>query len=584
VPDSRSWGQARTDFEQARREAWRRRLWMRLKGQKDDLVPFEEVRKQLGLLTQSYRGVQPVPVDKIIGSLGRAADFDRIFLPTQRHSRRKWLGVDSAYLDGVALPPISLYKVGDAYFVVDGHHRVSVARQQQQSFIDAEVTEVNSRVPVTADLTVDDLDVLGAYQRFLDETHLDLLRKEQNVRLTMPGDYRKLSDHIRVHKYLIEIEQSRELSWEEAVTDWYDRVYWPVIETIRRRNLLRDFPGRTEADLYIWIIEHAYYLSEKYGQQLAPSEVARDFVRRFSRTPGHLIGRLKDRIVDALVPDSFEAGPPAGRWREERIEEREAAHAHLFRDILVTITGAETGWRALTQAAEFARQERSLVHGLHVIAADDQELVARGQQVLEEFKFRCDSMGIRYTTSLAIGQVDREITERARWVDMVVINQRRVQGRWAERPLGTIFQTVVSRAARPVLAVPGTNVMPLRRAVLAYDGSPKAREALFVLRHLVTCWKIDGLILAVEAPGVDREMLEQAWVYVQESGQPVTTTVATRFEKGAAAEAILRVMDEENANLLLMGSYGYQPLLKALLGSTIDPVLREAWFPVLICR
>lgn len=150
--------------------------------------------------------------------------------------------------------------------------------------------------------------------------------------------------------------------------------------------------------------------------------------------------------------------------------------------------------------------------------------------------------------------------------------------------MGTIFQTVVSRAARPVLAVPGTNVMPLRRAVLAYDGSAKAREALFVLRHLVTCWKIDGLILGVESPGVGREMLEQAWVYVQESGQPVTTTVATRLEKGAAAETILRVMDEENANLLLMGSYGYQPLLKALLGSTIDPVLREAWFPVLICR
>ena len=139
---------------------------------------------------------------------------------------------------------------------------------------------------------------------------------------------------------------------------------------------------------------------------------------------------------------------------------------------------------------------------------------------------------IKYTTSLAVGQVDREITERARWVDMVVINQRRVQGRWAEQPLGTIFQTVVSRAARPVLAVPGTNVLPLRRAVLAYDGSPKAREALFVLRHLVTCWKIDGLILGVEGPGVDREMLEQAWAYIQESGNPVTTTVSTRFESG----------------------------------------------------
>jgi nucleotide-binding universal stress UspA family protein len=584
VPTSQSWGKARTDFEQARREASWRRLWMRLRGKKDDLIPYEEVRKQLGLVSQRYRGVQPVPLNQIIGSMGRATDFDRIFLPTQRHSRRKWLGVDSAYLDGVALPPISLYKVGDAYFVVDGHHRVSVARQQEQTFIDAEVIEVESRIPVTADLTIDDLDVLGAYQKFLDETHLDTLRPEQNIRLTMPGDYLKLSDHIRVHKYFVELEQSRELSREEAVTDWYDRVYWPVIETIRTRNLLQDFPGRQEADLYIWIIEHAYYLSEKYGQQLAPSEVARDFVRRFSRRPAHLMERLKEQVYDALIPDSLESGPPVGTWREERIEERGVAEEHLFRDILVTITGAETGWRALTQAAEFARQEYSLVHGLHVIASEDPELVARGREILEEFKFRCEGLGIRQTSSLAIGQIDREITERARWVDMVVINQRRVQGRWAEQPLGTIFQTVASRAARPVLAVPGTNVMPMRKVVLAYDGSPKAREALFVLRHLVTCWKIDGLILGVEGPGIDQEMLEQAWLYLQQAMHPVTTTVSTRYEQGAPAASILRVMEEEKGSLLLMGSYGYQPLLKALLGSTIDPVLREAWFPVLICR
>ena len=323
MPSSQSWGQARNDFEQARREAAWRRLWMRLKGQRDDLVPFEEVRKHLGLLSQTYRGVQPVPVNQIIGSLGRATDFDRIFHPIQRHSRRKWLGVDSAYLDGVTLPPISLYKVGDAYFVVDGHHRVSVARQQQQSFIDAEVIEVDSHSPRHRRPDGRRSRCSGRLHRFLDETHLDSLRPDQNIRLTMPGDYVKLSDHIRVHKYFVDLEQNRDLTWEQAVTDWYDRVYWPVIETIRQRNLLRDFPGRTEADLYIWIIEHAYYLSEKYGQQLAPSEVARDFVRRFSRRPAHLIQRVRERIYDALVPDSLEAGPPAGRWREERIQERE---------------------------------------------------------------------------------------------------------------------------------------------------------------------------------------------------------------------------------------------------------------------
>jgi len=133
----------------------------------------------------------------------------------------------------------------------------------------------------------------------------------------------------------------------------------------------------------------------------------------------------------------------------------------------------------------------------------------------------------------------------------------------------------------PVLAVPGTQVMPLRRVLLAYDGSPKAREALFVFKHLVTCWKIDGVILTVEGGRADREELDRAWQYVQQAGD---ATVSTRYEQGPADQVILRTVEEEEADLLLMGGYGYQPLIKAFLGSTVDRVLREAWFPVLICR
>jgi len=114
-----------------------RRIWAQVTGQNNNLIPFEDLRKTLGLINQRYRGVQPVPLDQIIGSLGRSNDFDRVFLPTQRHSQRKWISVDSAHMEGVTLPPVQLYKVGDAYFVVDGHHRVSVARQKEQAFIDA---------------------------------------------------------------------------------------------------------------------------------------------------------------------------------------------------------------------------------------------------------------------------------------------------------------------------------------------------------------------------------------------------------------------------------------------------------------
>jgi len=577
-PDA-SLHRARNDFSQAKRQATMRRIWAQVTGQNNNLIPFEDLRKTLGLINQRYRGIQPVPLDKIIGSLGRSSDFDRVFLPTQKHSQNKWLSIDSAHMAGITLPPVQLYKVGDAYFVVDGHHRVSVARQKGQAFIDAEVTEVQSRVPVTADLTLDDLDVLAAYREFLDATRLDVLRPEQDIRLTMPGDYARLVDHIRVHKYFVETEQSTELSWEQAVTHWYDHVYQPLVQAIRRHHLLKDFPGHTEADLYLWIIEHAYYLSRKINQDLPPSEVVADFASRFGRGPRRIWQRVRRFLAGLLVPDQLDVGPPAGSWREERVVARESEH--LFRTILTTLTGAETGWRAVAQAAEFARREESVLHGLHVATSDDEAALAYGRRVLDEFTFRCESLGVKSSTSLAVGDVAAHIIERSRWVDMLVINQRRVHGRWAERPLGTIFQTVAAQAMCPVLAVPGTQVMPLRRVLLAYDGSPKAREALFVFKHLVTCWKIDGVILTVEGGRADREELDRAWQYVQQAGD---TTVSTRYEQGPADQVILRTVEEEEADLLLMGGYGYQPLIKAFLGSTVDRVLREAWFPVLICR
>lgn len=574
-----STSQAREDYNRARQRALVRRFWSAVTGQRNALIPYEDLRKSLGIRAQNYRGLQPVPLDKIVGSMGRSQDFDRAFLPTQRHSRGKWVSVDQAYLTGVTLPPISLYKVGEVYFVVDGHHRVSVARRRGQTFIDAEVIEVQSRVPVTTDLSLDDLDDLAAHRDFMDQTSLDTLRPEQEIRLTMPGDYTKLLDHIRVHKYYVDQEESRDLSWEEGVTHWYDHVYAPLANTIRRGRLLDDFAGHTVADLYIWIIEHAHYLSQDLGRDLRPWEAAMHYAQRFSRRPKRLINRVWNFLKGLVVPDELEAGPRAGTWRQERIEP--TSDQHLFRDILVTLTGAESGWLALSQAAEFARRENSTINGLHVATSRDEAALANGREVLDEFAFRCASLGVKYRSSLVIGQVDESIIQRAYWSDMVVINQRKVHGRWAERPLGTIFHTVASQTARPILAVPGTQVTPLKRVVLAYDGSAKSREALFVLRHLVSCWQVDGVILSVAGGSVDREMLDQAWQYAQEGGGGI---VSTRYLTGAPGTVIIDTMEKEDGDLLLMGGYGHRPLLKAFLGSTVDYVLREAWFPVLICR
>jgi len=569
----------RRHYDQALRGARRRRLRERLTGRHSSLVPFNYLQRIVEFSHQHYRGIQAVPISQIIGSLDRSRDFDRLFEPTQKHSKSKWLNIDSANLRGIYLPPIKLYKVGEAYFVVDGHHRVSVARQNGQTYIDAEVIEVESRVPVTADLTLEDLDLLGPYSDFIKATKLDSLRPTANIRASRPDSYNRLLEHIQVHKYYLDQGRSQPSTWEEAVLDWYDTIYVPFINAVHRHHLERDFPNQTETDLYLWVIDHAYFLTKRYQHNITPEQAALDFASRFSARPQRVLGRLWIGIMDKLALSYLKAGPPACLWREERLSQDNVSS--LFRDILVTLSGAESGWLALSQAGEIARRESGVLHGLHVIANDTQEAHERGQAILQEFGFRCQAMGVSYTTNLEIGDVEQHIIEQARWSDLVVINQRREHGQWADVPLGTIFHGVAEKAARPILAVPGTQVRVSQKLLLAYDGSPKAREALFVMRELISRWQVEGVILTVASQRTTQEMLDSAWQYVNQTAK---TMVISRFEAGQPHEVILKYMKKEDASLLLMGGYGYTPLLKAFLGSTVDLVLREAWFPVLICR
>jgi len=260
--DQSSYTRAEHDFGRVRRRAWLREALAKLAGRSNQLLSYEAVKRSLKLGGPIYRGVKTVPVAQIVGSVDRYRDFDDVFLPKQDNSAQRWKSIARAFYSDVDLPPVRLYQVGDAYFVMDGHHRVSVAREQGVDFIDAEVQEVVSRVPVSADLRAEDLKILHEYRRFLERTRLDEIRPRQLIRFTVAGGYQQIIEHIATHRYYMQLEQQREVSDPEAVADWYDYVYLPIVEVIRANNVLADFPGRTESDLYLWIIEHLYFLRE----------------------------------------------------------------------------------------------------------------------------------------------------------------------------------------------------------------------------------------------------------------------------------------------------------------------------------
>ena len=264
----------RADYERARFKAFLNRVWSTISGQPTKLLSYDEVKEKLRIGGPIYRGVRTVRVDQIIGSLNRYHEFDRAFLPTQSETSSRWQSVDRAFYQDVNLPPILLYKVGQVYFVVDGHHRVSVAREQGQEFIDAEVRECATRVNITPNLKLEDLEILGDKVHFLERTNLDDIRPDANIKLTIPDGFERMLEHIAVHRYFMGLDWKRDISEKEAIAHWYETVYLPIVKVIRKSKILKDFPGRTEGDLYLWVLDHQHYLAEEEGQPLKPPDKA----------------------------------------------------------------------------------------------------------------------------------------------------------------------------------------------------------------------------------------------------------------------------------------------------------------------
>lgn len=295
--------EVQADFAHARWRAFLGEITSLLFGHSNELLSFDQVKAALKVRGQTYRGVQAVPVAQIVGSVDRYQDFDRAFLPTQTHTADRWMRVDQAHYQDINLPPVQLYKMGEIYFVRDGNHRVSVARERGVQFIDAEVIELETRVPVEADLGLENLVIKGEYADFLEATGLDRLRPEQRIEFSTPGHYRTLIEHIATHRYFMGLDQQREIPWEEAVAHWYDTLYLPIVCLIREQNVLADFPHRTEADLYLWIIDHRYYLSERFGKDVTLQEAAADFTEQFSERPVKRAIRGVKKAVEGLADE-----------------------------------------------------------------------------------------------------------------------------------------------------------------------------------------------------------------------------------------------------------------------------------------
>lgn len=308
---------AQNEFERARRQAEIDRLGAWLRGRDDRLLPFDTIRRNLRQQSPLYRGIHQVALDEIVGSVGRYDEMTRQFLPLNDSLKNRWVKmVELAQTEG--WPPVELYKVGNVYFVRDGNHRVSAARQLKFPSIEAHVWEYPDDIAIGPKDSLDE--VLNRFRErvFLEKTGLNQRYPDYDIRFTAGGRYPELQAQIEDLRQKLELIDEREVSFEEAADAWYEVVYLPSVQIIRESGLLSAFPGRTEADLFAWMSLHRDRLSEEYGEYEDLAALAHSLMNTYRERP---IARMSRRVRRLL--GSSELPPLAGLEEAAPADEEE---------------------------------------------------------------------------------------------------------------------------------------------------------------------------------------------------------------------------------------------------------------------
>lgn len=574
--DVTTYQKALDDFKKARSKAALQRFWAGIRGKSLDLLPYDEISAKLKAFNKVDRGLQSVRLKDIVGSVGRNEDFDRNFSPLNDADIIRWASVKTAMtsLNSTGLPPVSLYKIGDAYFVLDGNHRVSIAREMGLDMIEAYVTELYTRVPVSASITPEELQNKATYVEFLEQTRLDLIIPGTDFSLSRADAYPLLAEHIDVHRYYMGQEQAREIPYEEAALDWYEKVYQPVVEMINSSGLREEFPRLTVTDLYLWVLDQQSILQEALGIPIRTGHAAEYMALQEGKTIKASGSQTEQHFEDTVFSGREQAAPDLPLTAED-------PEGCLFRDILVAIGDHDDYWSALEQAILINRCPSGHVRGLHVISPSDLLGEEEHRKMETRFEERLAAAGMGGKLLIVSGDITGQISEHSLLSDLLVLHL-------AFPPSGNILDrltsgigTILRGARRPILIVKD-QAQPLDRLLVVYNGSPKSREALFVSAYLAGRYGARLWLLTLDdgSPDLETEM-SYAKTYLRKLNLDYEYILR---KDGNLADAILEEAAANGATAILIGGYSGNSLFDRLFGSNIESLLQKTKLPVLICQ
>jgi DNA-binding Lrp family transcriptional regulator/uncharacterized ParB-like nuclease family protein len=213
---------------------------------------FQQSQQEEAAFDSRVRGVRTIPLDRIVGSVGRYNDFDARFRIRSHMPVERLEAIKQAYRAGKSLPPVKLYQIKNEYYVLDGNHRIAALKEIGREEVRARIVEF---IPSKKSM----VNLIYREKAEFD----DLTRLPAEIELTEPGQYRHLIRQLNDHQKYLQAQTGRETALRDAALDWYRTIYSPLIEIIRNGNLQRHFPGRSLGDLFVYISVYQWEKSDR---------------------------------------------------------------------------------------------------------------------------------------------------------------------------------------------------------------------------------------------------------------------------------------------------------------------------------
>lgn len=569
MEDANTYRQALDDFRRARSKAAMQRFWAGIRGRSLDLLPYDEISTKLRAVSRTDRGIKQVPLKDIIGSVNRIQDFDRNFLPLRDDDIYRWAGVKTAMTSPLAkgVPPVSLYQIGDAYFVLDGNHRVSIAKEMGMETIEAYVTEIKTKVPISRTLTSDELVQKAAYVNFLEDTKIDQILPGVDFSLHLIENYPLLKEHINVHQYYMGIEKNRPVSFEEAVRHWYETLYSPVTAIIESSGLHHALRDLTVTDLYLWLLDQQNALQSDLGIELKPENVLDYAAGKEGIKSGSGWSTAEEQIMQVLLKGDEQ---PQNPYQD-----------CLFQHVTVALSEDDPDWIALEQAILVDRCSNTAIRGVHVKSPGTQKLAVEMDVYRQRFDQRLSEAGMRGKFFLREGGPASALLEFSLLSDLLVLKLSHPPAASLMDRISHGIITILQQSRRPVLFVK-EKPLAISSILLPFNGGQRSKEALYIAAYYAARYGCQLHLLLV-MKGLDQDEVNRyyARTYLERLG------VKAEYHQGSSESLtadVVNLAETLSVSTLILGGYENTTILDRVFRQTIDEILAQVPIPVMICQ